>query len=264
MNRLLSISFLTILLSVTAFAGGHGLGELIEKLEKLPVEKRLKYIEKYSEDDQEFREHYTLNADIRILGLKIGKMELGEVTISNRDSFSISYNPPFEKWDTRYLSHWQGDSVFVDEVISAEPEKFIYKKISDCWRLSGYLAKSPRKTKQSIYDEGLSTDALNLIEVIRLLYQQKYEKIHKVLFLAENYPIRLKKITSELTDYTIYSLKWNISQGEERVRLHGIYLVGMETDEHFIPLGGILKVSFVGLVDVKLIGVINQRPAAPN
>jgi len=64
--------------------------------------------------------------------------------------------------------------------------------------------------------------------------------------------------------YSIYDLKWNVHAGEERVRLHGVHLAGLETDSRFIPLGGILKVSFVGLLDVDLTGVIQFEDTSRN
>jgi len=100
------------MLSVSVFAGADDVNELLDQLDRIPTESRQNLSKKYSKINQEFLEHYTLTADIRILGLKIGKMELGSVVISDRDSFSISYDPPFEKWDTRYLSYWLNDSIF--------------------------------------------------------------------------------------------------------------------------------------------------------
>lgn len=242
-----------------AHAADNDISELIAKLDKLPVENRSGCLEKYSKDDREFREYYILTADIRFLNLKIGWMTLGNVTISDRDSFSITYDPPFKKWDTRYLSYWINDSIFVDEVIGQTAEKIRYRKDSTGWTFSAYDSRNPRELKQQIFRKGLTTSAVNLIEFTNLLYHRKLADIHEVLFLAETYPVGLKKIPDESVDFTIYKLKWKLSKGEELVRLHGVHLVGMETENRFIPVGGILKVSFVGLLDVNLTGVIHFK-----
>jgi len=245
-----------ILLSVMAHAGDNDITELTTKLDKLPVENRLDCLKKYSKDDLEFREHYTLTADFRLFDLRIARMTLGEVTISDRDSFSITYDPPFEKWDTRYLSYWINDSIFVDEVIGQAAEKIRYQRDNTGWTFNAYESENPRELKQQIFQKGFTTSATNLIEFTRLLYHRKLSDIREVLFLAETYPVSLKKIPDESANFTIYKLKWKISKGEELVRLHSVHLVGMETETHFIPVGGILKVSFVGLLDVNLIGII--------
>jgi len=243
--------------ALTAFAGGNSVSGLLEKLDQLSPEVQRILIDRYSDDGREFKECYTLTADIRLFNLRIGRLELGEVIISDRDSFSISYDPPFDKWDTQYLSYWSNDSVFVDEVICQRPEKFIYGKRERFWTFRSYETENPRKLKLIIFQNGLKTDALNLIEFTRLLYRQRFSEIRAVLFLAETYPILLEKSPALSDTYSIYDLKWNVHEGEERVRMHGVYLAGLETDVHFIPMGGILKMSFVGLLDVDLVGVID-------
>jgi|GEM_PF-1809145 len=241
---------------VTVFALDNPDSSLLGKLDKLNPKVRQTLIKQYSDNNREFNKRYTLTADIRFFNLRIGRLELGEVIISDRDSFSITYDPPFEKWDTRYLSYWLNDSVFVDEVVSQKPEKYIYVNSDNVWTFLAYNAEAPRELKQAIFQKGLKTNALNLIEFTRLLYRRQFSEIREVLFLAETYPIRLEKSPVQSNLYSIYNLKWDVHEGEERVRLHGVHLVGLETDTHLIPVAGILKVSFVGLLDVDLIGVI--------
>ena len=247
-----------IILTLAVFAGGNNVSDMLDKLDDINPEVRQSLIDKSSDDSREFKEYYKLTANFRLFNLQIGRMEIGEVIISNQDSFSISYDPPFDKWDTQYLSYWLNDSVFVDEVISREPEKFIYRKSDSFWTFCAYEAENPRELKLAILHSGLKTDALNLIEFIRILYQRRFSELHKVLFLAETYPIRLEESPVLSDTYSVYDLKWNVHEGEERIRIHGVYLAGLETDIHFIPLGGILKMSFVGLLDVDLIGIINH------
>ena len=258
MDRLSQIAFaIMILLNVTVFAGENDIRELITKLDQISVESRQVLLDKYSSRSEEFREHYLLTADIRLFNLRIGRLALGDVIISDRDSFSISYDPPFEKWDTRYLSYWANDSIFVDEVLGQAAEKIIYRRDKARWTFSAYESDNPRELKQQIFRKGFATSAVNLIEFTRLLFHRKLADIREVLFLAETYPISLKKMPDESTNFTVYNLKWKLSKGEERVRLHGVHLVGIETETHFIPVGGILKVSFVGLLDIDLIGIID-------
>jgi len=149
------------------------------------------------------------------------------------------------------------DSIFVDEVMGSTSEKMIYVKKDSCWVFKVYKSRQSRENKQSIFESGLKTAAVNLIEFTRMLYHREFAAISEVLFLAECYPIRMVKTKTESSDYSTYQLKWKVSKGEELVRLHGVHLVGVETENHFIPVGGILKVSFVGLLDIDLIGIIN-------
>ena len=248
-------ALLLIIAAVTVFAQDNSVSDLLRQLDGLNSGVRRTLAEKYSAGEREFKEHYILTADIHLFNLRIGRLELGKVIISDRDSFSIAYDPPFDKWDTQYLSYRLNDSVFVDEVVSREPEKFIYVKRDKRWIFRSYEAESPRKLKLAIFQKGLNTEASNLIEFTRLLCRRRFAEIREVLFLAEIYPVRLEKSALQ-SHYSIYDLKWNVHAGEERVRLHGVHLAGLETDSRFIPLGGILKVSFVGLLDVDLTGVI--------
>jgi len=212
----------------------------------------------YLNGDQSFRERYILSAYVYLFKLKLGHIEIGEVIISDRDSFSITYNPPFEKWDTGYLSYWQDDSGFVDEVIARNGERFEYRKINDKWHFTQYDADKPREFKLKIYQTGFQTGAVNLIELVRLLFQRRFTEINEVLFLAETYQIGLKRLKDSTDDICAYELQWKVRSGEELVRLHGVRLFGLENRERFVPLGGILKMSFVGLLDMDLIGILKK------
>jgi len=245
-----------IILTLSANAGENNVSELLEQLVELSPEINRIITTRYSDTTRAFNEHYLLTADFRLFGLKIGQMTLGEVIISNKDSFSITYNPPFEKWDTQYLSYWQGNSIFIDEVISQEPEKYIYKKADSAWILIDYLAENPRENKTALFQQGMQANSVNLVEFTQLLFQRQFTDIREVLFLAESYRIQLEKSAALSELYSIYELKWNVRKGEERVRLNGVHLLGLETDSRYIPLAGILEVSFVGLLDVNLTGII--------
>jgi len=210
----------------------------------------------YLNGDQSFRERYILSAYVYLFKLKLGHIKIGEVIISDRDSFSITYDPPFEKWDTGYLSYWQGDSGFVDEVIARNGERFEYRKINGKWHFIQYDADKPRKFKLKIYQTGFQTGAVNLIEFVRLLFKRRFTEINEVLFLAETYNIGLERLNDTGDEICAYELQWKVRGGEELVRLHGVRLFGLENRERFVPLGGILKMSFVGLLDMDLIGIL--------
>lgn len=260
MNKFVKIIIaLVIILRTNVFPGENDLSVLLATLDQTTVQKQTDLIAHYSGREQEFRESYTLTANLRLLGLRIGRMHLGEVTISSRDSFSISYDPPFDKWDTRYLSCWLNDSLFADEVSGSAEEQIVYARRDSLWVFKAYRTKSPRKTKQAIFLDGLTTPAVNLIEFTRLLYRRRFDEISDVLFMAECYPIVLTESPVQASGYRIFDLKWNVTEGEERVRLHGVHLIGLETADHFIPVAGILNVTFVGLLDLNVTGIIKEK-----
>lgn len=250
---------LLIVLEGIVLSGENDFSDLLTKLDQISTQNQNSLITQYSGAEREFREHYTLTANLRLLGLHIGRLQLGEVTISSRDSFSISYDPPFERWDTRYLSYWLNDSLFVDQVSGSMAEQMVYARRDSLWVFKAYRTESPRETKQKIFENGLATAAVNLIEFTRLLYRRRFDEIRDVLFMAESYPITLAGAPIQTENYRIYALKWNVTEGEERVRLHGVHLIGLETADRFIPVAGILNVTFVGLLDLNVTGIIQEK-----
>jgi hypothetical protein len=242
-------------------AGEDEIAKLLTDLNQIPAQYRQDLLDKYAAADRAFREHYMLIADIRLFNLKIGRMKLGEVVISTQDSFMIAYDPPFEKWDTRYLTYWIDDHVFVDKVSGSRPEKFSYQKSENGWQLIDYQSENPRSYKTYLFQEGVWSEGLNLIEFTRHLTAGTLAPTNQIIFLGEEYQIHSENLAKYTNHYRIYNFQWDVHEGEENVRLYGVHLVGMESASRFIPLGGILKVSFVGLLNVDLIGIINPDQA---
>lgn len=254
---MLKTYFCLILLSVSLFAADDLIASLITQLEAIEKSQIQAVIKKYPRDDQPFKETYILNADIYLFKMRLGRMKLGEVVINEQDSFMIVYDPPFDKWDTRYLTYWNGDKSFVDEVSGTRPEKFTYQKSKNQWQLTNYQSTKPRGYKTYLFQKAEQSEGLNLIEFTRRLVTGRLAPTNKIFFLGEEYLINSQNLTAPNDLYKIYNLQWDVHEGEENVRLHGVHLVGVEQANHFIPLGGILKVSFVGLLAVDLIGIIN-------
>ncbi len=256
------ISLCLLLSTLSLFAADDLITQLITQLEAIQDTQMHTLITKYSQGDQPFIESYILNADIYLFKIRLGRMKLGEVIINEQDSFMIVYDPPFDKWDTRYLTYWIDDKSFVDEVSGTRPEKFTYRKLKNQWQLTDYLSTKPRNYKTSLFQKSQPSDGFNLIEFTRRLVAGRIAPTNKIFFLGEEHLINSENLTTANNHYKIYDFKWNLHEGEENVRLYGVHLVGIEKAEHFIPLGGILKVSFVGLLSVDLIGMINtnQQP----
>jgi len=253
------ISLCLLLLTLSLLAEDDLITSLITQLEAIEASQIQALVTKYSQGDQPFKEGYILNADIYLFKFRLGRMKLGEVVINEQDSFTIVYDPPFDKWDTRYLTYWIGDKSFVDEVSGTRPEKFTYRKSKNQWQLTDYQSTKPRSYKTYLFQRAEQSDGLNLIEFTRHLAAGRIAPANKIFFLGEEYLINSENLTAANNHYKIYDFKWNIHAGEENVRLYGIHLVGVEKDDHYIPLGGILKVSFVGLLSVDLIGIINTN-----
>jgi hypothetical protein len=253
------ISLCLLLLTFSMLAADDLITSLITQLEVIEETQIQALITKYSQGDQPFKESYILNADIYLFKIRLGRMKLGEVVINEQDSFMIVYDPPFDKWDTRYLTYWIGNKSFVDEVSGTRPEKFTYRKSENRWQLIDYQAVNPRSYKANLFEKGAWSGGLNLIEFTRHLAAGRIAPANKIFFLGEEYQINSENRTTANNRYKIYDFKWNIHEGEENVRLYGVHLVGIEKDDHFTPLGGILKVSFVGLLGVDLIGIINTN-----
>jgi len=254
------ISLCLLLLTFSMLAADDLITSLITQLEAIEASQIQAVINKHSRNDHPFKESYILNADIYLFKIKLGRMKLGEVVINEQDSFMIVYDPPFDKWDTRYLTYWIGDKSFVDEVSGARPEKFIYRKLENQWQLTNYLSAKPRSYKTYLFQKTGPSDGLNLIEFTRSLVAGGIAPANKIFFLGEEYLINSENRIADNNRYKIYDFKWNLHEGEENVRLYGVHLVGIEKANRYIPLGGILKVSFVGLLSVDLIGIINTNP----
>lgn len=216
----------------------------------------------YSGKRYKFREVYTLTADISanlvLFDLKLGSLNLGTFCIVENDTVAIRYDPPFEKWDTEYLTYQPDDSTYIEEVIGEQQEKFIYKKERDVWQLKSYQASRPREYKQTILEKGLITAAPSLVETGSLIACGQMTSIDTVLFLGELYPIRLSRDTTCFSrrDIATYELQWDVRSGEEPVQLHQILIAGLQLNHRFLLLTGILKVSFVGFIDLNVLGII--------
>ena len=256
------ISLCLLLSTLSLFAADDLIAQLITQLEAIQDTQMHALITKYSQGDQPFIKSYSLNADIYLFKIRLGRMQLGEVVINEQDSFMIVYDPPFDKWDTHYLTYWIGDKSFVDEVSGTRPEKFTYRKLKNQWQLTDYLSTKPRNYKTYLFQKGQPSDGFNLIEFTRRLVAGRIAPTNKIFFLGEEYLINSENRTTTNSHYKINDFKWNLHEGEENVRLYEVHLVGIEKAALFIPLGGILKVSFVGLLSVDLIGMINtnQQP----